>query len=83
MSMWHSEIAQLCKEYTGRVSIQKERVNKGGYIYGGVYFGVGKPLYFAQDEDGLWGDYFRASDRNEAIAIMRERYPIAQIKRSR
>ncbi len=83
MSMWPSEIAQLCKEYTGRVSIRKERVNKGGYIYGGVYFGVGEPLYFAQDEDGLWGDYFRASDRNEAIAIMRERYPIAQIKRSR
>ena len=83
MSMWPSEIAQLCKEYTGRVSIQKERVNQGGYIKGGIYFGVGEPLYFAQDEDGLWGYYIRASDRNEAIAIMRERYPIAQIKRSR
>ena len=83
MSRWPYDIAQLCKEYTGRVSIQKERVNQGGYIKGGVYFGVGEPLYFAQDEDGLWCDYFRASDRNEAIAIMRERYPNAQIKRSR
>jgi hypothetical protein len=83
MSMMPSEVAQLCKEYTGRVSIRKERVNQGGYIKGGIYFGTGKPLYFAQDEDGLWSVYFRATDRNEAIAIMRKRYPIAQIKRSR
>ena len=36
---------------------------------------------FAQDEEGLWADYFRASCRDEAIDILRDRYPIAKIKR--
>jgi hypothetical protein len=29
----------------------------------------------------LWDDYIRASDRDDAVAIVRQRYPIAQIKR--
>jgi hypothetical protein len=81
MSMWPSEVRKLCANYTGKVSIRKERVNAGGYIAGGIYFGCGAPLYFVQDEDGLWEDYIRASDREDAIAQVRERYPLAQIKR--
>ena len=81
MSMWPSEVAQLCKEYTGKVYVQKQRVNAGGYIAGGVYFGCGDPLYYVMDEDCIWEDYIRASDRADAIEIVRKRYPLAQIRR--
>ena len=81
MSMWPSEVRELCAKYTGKVYIQKQRVNAGGYIAGGIYFGCGAPLYFVQDEDGLWDDYIRASDRADAIEIVRKRYPLAQIRR--
>jgi hypothetical protein len=72
---------QLCAEYTGRVYIRKERINAGGYIAGGIYFGQGAPLYYVMDEDCIWEDYIRASDRADAIEQMRRFYPNAQIKR--
>jgi hypothetical protein len=72
---------QLCAEYTGRVYIRKERINAGGYIAGGSYFGHGAPLYYVMDEDGIWDCYIRASDRADAIEQMRRFYPNAQIKR--
>ena len=81
MSMWPSEVAAICKQYTGRVYVQKQRLNRGGYTDDGIYFGIGDPLYFAQDEDGHWSDYFRATCREEAVEIMRDRYPLAKIKR--
>ena len=79
--MFPFEVTKLCKQFTGRVYLQKERLNQGGYTSDGIYFGVGDPLYFAQDEEGLWADYFRASCRDEAIDILCDRYPIAKIKR--
>ena len=76
-----SEIKEICRNYTGKVSVTHERLNQGGYTRDGVYFGIGQPLYFMQDEDGFFDDYFRASDRIEAVEIARERYPNARIRR--
>ena len=81
MSMWPSEVAQLCKEYTGKVYIRRQRINAAGYTSDHVYFGHGSPLYYVMDEDCIWEDYIRASDREDAIAQVRERYPLAKIKR--
>lgn len=78
--MWPSEVRDLCASFTGKVYIQKQRLNQGGYTDDGIYFGTGEPLYFAQDEEGLWDGYFRASCRAEAVEIMRERYPLARIR---
>lgn len=72
---------ELCANFTGRVYIQRQRINQGGYIAGGVYFGHGDPLYYVMDEDCIWEDYIRASDRADAIEIVRKRYPLAQIRR--
>jgi len=78
--MWPSEIRKLCAQFTGRVYVQKQRLNGGGYTDDGIYFGIGEPLYYAQDEEGIWGDYYRASCREEAVEIARNRYPLAKIR---
>jgi hypothetical protein len=80
-TLWPSEIKEICQNYTGKVSVTRERLNQGGYTRDGVYFGIGQPLYFMQDEDGVFDAYFRASNRTEAVEIARERYPNARIRR--
>jgi hypothetical protein len=79
-NLWPSEIREICSNYTGKVSVKRERINQGGYTSDGVYFGIGSPLYFMQDEDGFYDGYFRASDREEAVEIARQRYPKAKIR---
>jgi hypothetical protein len=79
--MFPSEISNICKQFTGKVELRKVRLNQGGYTSDGIYFGVGTPLYFAQDEEGYWCDYFRATCREEAIDILRDRFPIAKIRK--
>lgn len=80
-SMYHSERIAAAKVYTGKVSVKRERLNSGGYTRDGVYFGVGEPLYYMQDEDGIYDNYFRASCREEAIEIARDTYPKAKIRK--
>jgi hypothetical protein len=80
-TLWPSEIKEICQNYTGKVSVTRERLNQGGYTRDGIYFGVGQSLYFMQDEDCFYGIHFRASDRTEAVEIARERYPNARIRR--
>jgi hypothetical protein len=80
-TLWPSEIKEICQNYTGKVSVTRERLNQGGYTRDGIYFGVGQSLYFVQDEDGFFDQYFRAADRAEAVEIARERYPNARIRR--
>jgi len=75
-----SEVRTLCAQFSGRVYVQKQRLYGGGYTEDGIYFGIGEPLYFAQDEEGIWSDYFRASCRAEAVEIARDRYPLAKIR---
>ena len=71
-------MAAAFAHYTGRVTLHRERLNSGGYTSTGVYFGVGLPLYFMQDEPGEClphGQYLRASDRADALAIARYHFP--------
>ena len=79
--MYRSEALNFCKDYTGKVSVRRERLNSGGYTSDGVYFGIGSPLYFIQDEDGIHDDYVRASDREDAVEIARGIYPKAKIRK--
>lgn len=76
----NTETRQTCQTYTGKVSIRHERLNQGGYTRDGVYFGLGPRLYFMQDEDGHFENYFRATDREDAVAIARKIYPVAKIR---
>lgn len=70
------------KVFQGKVSLRKERLNQGGYTRDGVYFGLpGVPLYFVQDEEGIYDNYFRASCREEAIEKARDIYPLAKIRK--
>lgn len=49
----------------GKVHLQRVRLDSGGYDPGGAYWGIGKPLYVAFDNDG--GEYyFRANNRADA-----------------
>jgi len=77
----YSEARRSLREYAGNVSIRKVRLNQGGYTDDGIYFGVGKPLYYFQDEDGFYKDYLRASDRADAIEQVRDFYPTAKIRK--
>ena len=36
--MWPSEIRELCAQFTGRVSVRRERINSQGYRSDGVYW---------------------------------------------
>ena len=79
--MYASEAKRALREYTGNVSIRKVRLNQGGYTDDGIYFGVGEPLYYFQDEDGFYEDYLRASNRADAIEQVRDFYPTAKIRK--
>jgi hypothetical protein len=36
-----------------KLSLQRVRLNSGGYDSGGAYWGLGKPLYVATDFEGI------------------------------
>ena len=49
----------------GKCHLQKIPLDSGGYDKGGAYWGLGEPLYCAQDSEG--GRFFiRAKTRKEA-----------------
>jgi hypothetical protein len=64
----------------GRVTLRRIRINSGGYDDMGAYWGIGAPLYGAMD-DADWSLYFRAADRADAKAIIRETHPDARFTR--
>ena len=71
-------MAAAFSEYKGKVTLYREPLDRGGYTRTGVYFGVGLRLYFMQDEDGEClphGQYFRATDRQDALVIARYHFP--------
>jgi len=53
----------------GPIYLRRVRLNSGGYDAGGAYWGLGKPLFCAQDQDG-GTVMFRAYDRQEAKALL-------------
>lgn len=50
---------------SGKIYLRRVRINSGGYDSGGAYWGLGQPLYLAQDQDGNCR-IFRASSRQKA-----------------
>ncbi len=65
-----------------KVSLQRIRLDRGGYDSGGAYWGIGQPLYWARVEGPAGFEmFFRASSRDAAKAIVRERYPHARFYR--
>lgn len=60
----------------GRIHLQRVPINSGGYDRGGAYWGIGAPLWFAQDQDGN-SRFFRARDRDAAKAAIRADFPDA------
>lgn len=61
----------------GRFRLVRIRLNLGGYDAGGAYWGLGVPLWRAEDGDGR-GLWFRARDRAAAKETLRRDYPEAQ-----
>lgn len=72
---------QQASTYTGRVYVRREKLNNGGYTKDGCYFGVGSPLYYISDYDGVHSDYFRASCREEALDKARNIYPMGKVSK--
>lgn len=53
--------------FFGRVRARRVPLDKGGYDRGGAYWGLGAPVWYVYDTDGL--DMFvRARTRTDAIA---------------
>jgi hypothetical protein len=68
----------------GRLTLQRIRLNSGGYDRNGTYFGAGMPLYWyagtstdAEEIDGM----VRAYDRDHAKAEVRAMFPGATFYR--
>lgn len=53
----------------GKISLQRVLLNSGGYDRGGAYWGLGQPLWLAQDQAGN-SRIFRAASRNKAKAAI-------------
>lgn len=69
-----------------KFSLNRVRLNSGGYDSGGAYWGVGQALYFAaasrEDTGALIAElYFRVKDRDAAKAHVRSKYPSAKFYR--
>lgn len=64
-----------------KVSLRRMRIDSGGYDAGGSYWGLGAPLYWAGDDDGIIDIWFRARDRDDAKAQVKARCPNARFYR--
>jgi hypothetical protein len=56
----------------GKLSLQRVRLNSGGYDSGGAYWGIGEPLYVATDHENTTV-FVRAMTRNGAKHAVRLR----------
>lgn len=61
------------------VRLYRVRLDSGGYDDGGAYWGIGSPLWCAEDDDGN-RQFTRASSRERAALILG--IPNAALKRS-
>lgn len=64
-----------------KVTLQRVRLDSGGYDPTGAYFGRGSPLYWAATDDGALDITFRAADRDAAKAYVRDVMPGARFYR--
>lgn len=70
-------------EQTLKFTLQRVRLDSGGYDSGGAYWGIGEPLYWAsaEQEGAEVSFYFRATDRDSAKAEVLSRHPGARFFR--
>ena len=64
----------------GRIYLRRVPLNSGGYDAGGAYWGLGAPLWEAQDQDGN-GRIFRAASRARAKELIAADFPGATFYR--
>lgn len=82
-----AEIRELVKALEARkaespkITLQRVRLDSGGYDSAGAYWGHGEPLFWAADDSGAYDSTFRADDRDDAKAIVRRTYPGARFFR--
>lgn len=67
--------------YSPKVTLQRVRLDSGGYDPCGAYWGCGEPLYWAATDDGELDTTFRAHDRDAAKAHVRTLIPAARFHR--
>lgn len=66
----------------GRFYLRRLYLNSGGYDSGGVYWGIGAPMWWACDSEGNCNLYFRSTrDRADAKAVVRQSFPAAEFFR--
>jgi hypothetical protein len=73
--------AKAMDTYGPKVTLQRIRLDSGGYDPQGAYWGIGQPLYWAATDDGKLDDTFRAYDRDEAKEHVRQSIPQARFYR--
>lgn len=56
-----------------KVRVYRVRIDSGGYDDGGAYWGLGSPLFCAEDGEGF-RQFIRAGDRRSAQVMLRERF---------
>ncbi len=67
---------QHCCDEQASVYVQKVEFVDGDYDRGGAYWGGGGiPLWCAMDEEGNVCLFYRASNRNEALDMLKFDYP--------
>ncbi len=66
-----------------KLTLQRVRLDSGGYDAGGAYWGSGEPLYRASDDMGLDEIelFFRAPDRETAKRLVLAKLPNARFYR--
>lgn len=64
-----------------RFTLQRVRLNSGGYDSGGAYWGHGQPLFWYEGPGPGEDGHLRASDREAAKAAVRKLHPAARFYR--
>ena len=69
------------RTFTGRVYLNRVRLNADGYDKNGTYFGHGGPLYWAASSGGEIDFMLRADTRLDARKQVLAEYPEAKVNR--
>lgn len=64
----------------GKITVRLSPLDRQGYDRNGTYFGGGQPLFWYADEGGEVDAMTRASDAEDALAIVRKQFPGATVE---
>lgn len=65
---------------SGKIHLQRVRLDSSGYDSGGAYWGHGTPLWYIMDQDGN-SQFLRAASREAAKDIIRDKFEGARFFR--